>query len=164
MSHGFLGYDASLMLDVVVTTLVLIVPALAFSVMAAKRRRYDLHRNLQVGLAAVLLVAVAAFEIDLQVVHDGWINVANKNPDEPRLVGPPLELARTALRVHLVFAVSTPVLWAATLALAFRRYPNPPRPGSHSRRHKTLGWLSVIDLVLTTATGLTFYYVAFVVR
>jgi hypothetical protein len=28
--------------------------------------------------------------------------------------------------------------------------------------HKTLGWLSTIDLVLTSFTGLMFYYVAFV--
>ncbi|HEX6985139.1 MAG TPA: DUF420 domain-containing protein [Planctomycetaceae bacterium] len=162
MSNGFLGYDASFMLDAVVCALVLVLPVLAYSVYAVKTRRYALHRNLQIGLGVVLLVAVTAFEVDLQVVHGGWLNVANKDPDAPRLTGERLAQARAALRIHLVFAVSTPLLWAATTVLALRRYPNPPRPGAHSRLHKPLGWLSVADLALTSVTGLAFYYVAFV--
>ena len=57
----------------------------------------------------------------------------------------------------------TNLLWATTITLALRRIPRPPAPCEHSRSHKTLGWLSVIDLVLTSATGLAFYYRAFVI-
>jgi hypothetical protein len=163
MSDGFLGYDTSLMLDVVVCALVVLVPLLACSVYLVKvRRAYTLHRNLQIALGLVLLAAVTAFEIDLQLVHGGWLNIANKDSGSPRLAGERLALAQQTLRVHLVFAVSTPVLWVLTTVLALRRYSNPPRPGSHSRLHKTLGWLSVADLVLTSATGLAFYYLAFI--
>ena len=42
--------------------------------------------------------------------------------------------------------------------------PNPPQPSTHSRLHKVLGWVSTLDLVLTSVTGLIFYYVAFVSR
>jgi putative membrane protein len=66
------------------------------------------------------------------------------------------------LYVHLCFAVSTPFLWGATIFLALKRFPNPPVPGPHSALHKKLGWLSVIDLVMTSVTGLAFYYMAFV--
>jgi hypothetical protein len=151
------------MLDVVVCALALVVPTLLWSLYEVKfRRRYTLHRNLQVTLGIVLLLAVAAFEIDVQFVHGGWENIVNKPDRPPRLSEQDLQPVRTLLWVHLVFAISTPLLWAVTLTLALRRFPNPPHPGPHSRLHKTLGWLSTADITLTSVTGLVFYYVAFV--
>jgi putative membrane protein len=165
MSDGFLGYDTSFMLDVVACTLVLVVPALCYSLFLVKKRQaYARHRRLQIVLGLVLLLAVTAFEVDLQIVHGGWLNVANKLPEAPRLSGDRLLAAQRVLRVHLVFAVSTPVLWAVTTGLALRNYSNPARPGPHSRVHNSLGWLSVVDLVLTSVTGLAFYYFAFVAK
>jgi len=161
--HGFLGNDASLMLDVVVTALVLVVPLLVSSIWLVKfRRRYAVHKRLQLTLAAVLLLTVAAFEVDMQWVHGGWENIVNKDPAAPRLTGDDLGFVRTVLHVHLLFAVSTPLVWALTITLALRRMPTPPAPCAHSRLHKFLGWASTIDLVLTSVTGLTFYYVAFI--
>lgn len=163
MSDGFLGYDASFMLDAVVCALVLVVPALIYGLYLVKvKRAYRAHRNWQIALGLVLLATVTAFEIDLQIVHGGWLNIANKNPDSPRLVGEQMDLARLILRVHLIFAVTTPLLWITTTVLALRRYSNPPLPGPHSPLHSKLGWLSVLDLVLTSITGVGFYYVAFV--
>jgi uncharacterized membrane protein YozB (DUF420 family) len=66
------------------------------------------------------------------------------------------------LYVHLFFAISTVVLWAVTLSLALRRIPAPPGPCSHSRLHKRLGWISVVDITLTSVTGLLVYYYGFV--
>mgnify|MGYP000374449440 CR=1 FL=1 len=158
---GFLGYKASLMLDVVVVALVLVVPLLAASLYAVKvRRQYVLHRNLQVLLGVVLLAAVAAFEVDLHVVQGGWEKVVAKR--SPPLSDAQLARVKTLLRVHLIFAVSTPFLWVATLGLAFQHMPRPPQPCAHSRWHQRLGWLSTVDLVLTSLTGLIFYYSAFV--
>lgn len=163
MSDGFLGNDASLMLDAVVCVLLLAVPALGYSVYVVKvRRGYVWHRNLQIAIGVGLLVAIAAFEVDLQILHGGWLNVVNKDPDAPRLTGDRLADVQLLLRIHLAFAVSTPMLWVATTVLALRRFPDPLQPGPHSRLHKTLGWLSVADLVLTAFTGLAFYYAAFV--
>lgn len=163
MKNGFLGFDASFMLDFVVSALVLIVPVLLYSLYVIKfRRNFILHRNLQVALGIVLLVAVAAFEIDTQLVHGGWENIVNKDSEAPRLSGEKYSHAQRVLRIHLIFAISTPFLWGATLWYALRRFPNPPLPGEHSKLHKTLGWLSVLDIVMTSVTGLWFYYAAFV--
>ena len=162
MNNGFLGFDSSLMLDVVVCALVLVVPVIIYSLYLVKvRRNYALHAAIQTTLAFVLLVVVVAFEVDMRL-HGGWQNIVNKNPEAPRLVGEALSQVRTVLLVHLVFAVSTPLLWITTLVLAWRRFANPPQPGLHSRIHKTLGWLATLDLVLTSVTGLGFYYLAFV--
>ena len=162
MSQGFLGFDSSLMLDVVVCALVLVVPVIIFSLYQVKvKRHYALHATIQTVLGVVLLLVVVAFEVDMRL-HGGWQNIVNKDPQAPRVVGEALSQVRTLLLVHLVFAVSTPLLWITTLGLAWRRFARPPEPGTHSRIHRTLGWLSTIDLVLTSITGLGFYYLAFV--
>ena len=162
MQNGFLGNNASLMLDVVVCALVLIVPALLFSLYTVKiRRNYALHKTMQLTLGIVLLVAVSAFEIDMRL-HGGWKNIVNK-PDQPvRLEGSDLESVEALLWVHLVFAISTPILWVITITLALKRFPNPPVPSEHSTLHKKLGWISAIDITLTAITGLNFYYYAFI--
>lgn len=161
MKDGFLGFRTSFMLDFVVVSLILIVPVLVYSLFAVKvRQRYELHRRLQLLLGAVLLVAVGLFEVDLQWVQGGWLNVVGKR--EVKLTAEQLVFARQVLYLHLCFAISTPLLWATTIGLALRHMPSPPQPSPHSRLHQTLGWLSTIDIVLTSVTGLGFYYVAFV--
>jgi hypothetical protein len=162
MSHGFLGNDASFMLDFVVCALVLLVPLLAYSIWLVKvRKAYATHRNLQCLLAVILAVAVAAFEVDMRL-HGGWKNIVNKDPAHPRLDSVELAQVQNYLYTHLVFAITTPFLWGATLWLAWKRFPDPPLPGPHSRLHKTVGWASAIDLALTSATGLWFYFSAFI--
>jgi hypothetical protein len=116
----------------------------------------------QIVLGCVLLAAVLAFEIDTRFVHGGWERIINKDAAAPRMSPVELEGVRRVLYVHLLFAVSTPVVWAVTLVLALRRFESPARPGRHSELHKKLGWLSAVDLALTAVTGLWFYYLAFV--
>ncbi len=161
MSHGFLGYNATFMLDVVVCALVVLVPLLAWSIYLVKwRRAYATHRQMQLVLAGVLLVAVLAFEFDVQHIHGGWQNIVRDA--RPQISESELEFVRRLLHIHLVFAISTPVLWIVTIVLALRRFPNPPAPSPHSRLHTWLGWISAGDLALTSVTGVLFYYFAFV--
>lgn len=162
MTNGFLGNDASFMLDFVVCALVLLVPLLLYSLFVVKvQRNYQLHKRLQLLLAAIVLVAVTAFEIDMRL-HGGWRNIVNKDRAQPRLSEAQLDDVARVLYTHLVFAISTPFLWGATIVFALKRFPDPPAPGPHSRLHKTLGWASAVDLTLTSVTGLWFYYVTFV--
>lgn len=153
------------MLDFVVCALVVLVPLLLYSLFAVKKqKKFVLHRNLQVVLGIVLLIAVGAFEIDMQWVQGGWENVMAKQADTlgEEALATKIDSVRSVLRIHLVFAISTPILWIVTLVLALRKFSNPPTPGAHSRTHKTLGWLSTIALALTSVTGVWFYCVAFV--
>ncbi len=162
MKSGFLGFDASLMLDVVVCALALVVPVIIGSLYLVKvRKNYELHAKIQIALALILLLVVTAFEVDMRM-HGGWQKIVNKHPEAPRVVGAALAQVETMLWLHLVFAVTTPVLWGVTLTLAWRRFATPRVPGSHSRLHKTLGWAATLDLVMTSVTGLLFYWMAFV--
>lgn len=161
MRDGFLGYPASLMLDVVVCALVVVVPTLLFSLYTVKvRRNYTLHKRLQIILGAVLLLAVGLFEVDMQW-QGGIAGILAKRSR-------PLSTAERSffdglLKVHLVFAISTVVLWGTTLAWAIKRIPRPPAPCPHSPIHKLLGWLSAVDITLTSVTGLMVYYYGFMV-
>jgi hypothetical protein len=141
----------------------LVVPVLATSIFLVKfQRNYIWHRRLQLFRAAVLLFAVAAFELDVQVVHHGWQNIVRQA--RPEIAPADFDFVRKVLYVHLVFAISTPFLWAVTIGLALPRFGNPPAPSRHSRWHKRLGWTSAVDLAMTSVTGLLFYYFAFVNR
>jgi hypothetical protein len=158
MSDGFLGYKSSFMLDAVVCALVLVVPVLLYSLYIVKvHKQYALHKKLQLILGAALLITVIAFEVDLRM-QGGWKNIVAKR-DVP-LTAEQFRTVEKTLWIHLVFAVSTPLLWIATICYALKRFPNPPVPGEHSPLHKKLAWASTIDLVLTSITGLIFYYLA----
>ena len=160
MGAGFLGYPSTLMLDVVVVALALVVPLLLVSLYLVKiARNYTAHRNLQILLGGLLLVTVGLFELDMRL-QGGWQAIL-KNRDV-QLSPERLSLVSQVLFVHLGFAVSTCILWTVTLIWAWRAYPNPPVPMSHSKTHKLLGWLSMLDITLTSVTGLAFYYLAFV--
>ena len=67
-----------------------------------------------------------------------------------------------SLMIHLVFAVSTALLWAFVIIMALRRFPVPPEPTGYSRQHILWARLAAIDMVLTTLSGWIFYWLAFV--
>ena len=160
MNDGFLGFRTSLMLDVVVCALVAVVPTILFSLYLVKvKRNYVAHRNVQLGLAVVLLLAVGAFEIDMRM-QGGWRAIVAKR--EVPLTDAQMTEVTTALWTHLVFAVTSPLLWIVTIVQALKHIPKPPRPCAHSKAHKLLGWLATLDLTFTSITGLSFYYLAFV--
>jgi hypothetical protein len=144
----------SLMLDFVVVAMLGIVLLLALSVYLVRvRRKYTLHKWLQIGIALVLLVTVVAFEIDVQFFTK-WEKLAEHSPYYKSGV------VTGALVVHLCFAVPTPLLWLYAIVRALRNYPSPPRPGPHSKSHKRAGWAATIGMLMTAITGWIFYYLA----
>lgn len=153
MADGFLGYEASLMLDVVVVSLVVVVPLLGLSLGLVRfGKSYRLHRRLQVLLGAILLIAVTLFEIDMRLSGGFWQMSKNDSTG-----------MHVLLYCHLFFAISTVGLWAVTLGLAHCRFlRDDPVPGDHSRLHRRLGWLSTLDIIATAVTGLLVYYYGFV--
>jgi hypothetical protein len=152
---GFLGTRASVMIDVVVLAMVLVLPLLGWSVWQVRvRRRFVLHKRVQLALAGVLLVAVLAFEVDMRFIS-GWRERAEPSAFWP--VG-----VWMSLYVHLVFSVSTAFVWLAVVIGALRKMPSPPGPSGYSKWHRRLGWIAVVDMILTAVTGWVFYWLAFV--
>ncbi len=155
MGSGFLGTPASLMLDVVVCSLALVIPALFWSIFLAKfRRNFALHKQVQLVLGIVLLIVVVLFEVDMRLQGGFWEMAKESSYYKTPFL-------RNLLWVHLVFSISTVFIWAATYGTALKFFPSPPRPGSFSPRHKVMAWVSVVDMVGTAVTGVMVYYYGF---
>jgi uncharacterized membrane protein YozB (DUF420 family) len=153
---GILGTRASLVLDLLFLAMFGVVLVLGWSVYQVKyRRRYELHKWVQVVLGVVLLAAVAIFEIDIQL--HGWEDRAAGAID-----GLVSNTVWTALYVHLVFAVTSVILWPVVIIRALKHFSNPPLPGEHSRFHVRWARIAAVDMLLTAVTGWTFYWLAFV--
>ncbi len=156
---GFLGTRGSFMLDVVFLAMLFIVPVMCWSVYLVRyRRNYALHKKVQLITGLVLLIAVVAFEVDMRFLTD-WEVRAELSPYYT--VGQ-WNTVWTALSIHLVFAVPTPIIWCLVIYRAWKRFPVPPQPGEHSASHRCWGYLAVIGMLLTAITGWFFYYLAFV--
>lgn len=157
--HGFIpGSRGSLMLDVVFVAMMLVVPVLLFSVYLVKyRRQYQLHKQIQITLGTVLLLAVTAFEIDMRFYTD-WRALAKASPYFDGTWGSPVGIS---LIVHLSFAIPTLLLWIVVIVQALRHYPSPPVPGKHSAWHRRWGMISTVGMVMTAVTGWVFYTLAF---
>jgi hypothetical protein len=152
---GFLGSRAPLVLDLLFLAMFVVVLVLAWSIYQVKyRRRYALHKRVQVILGIILLLAVTVFEIDIQL--HGWQDRAAGNGDVVS------STVWTALYVHLTFAVSAVILWPIVIYRALRHYSYPPLPGEHSVWHIRWGWIAAVDMLLTAVTGWVFYWLAFV--
>ncbi|HEX5472659.1 MAG TPA: DUF420 domain-containing protein [Lacipirellulaceae bacterium] len=153
---GFLGSRASLMLDVVCLSMIGVVLVLGWSIYQVKlRRNYRLHKWTQITLGIILLIVVILFEIDVRL--HGWEGRA-----AGKIGGHPPSIVFTALYVHLVFSISTVILWPITIGFAAKNFGVPPRPGPHSRIHIPLARTAAADMVLTAITGWIFYWLAFV--
>ena len=152
---GFLpGSRGSLMLDLVAVSMFAVLPALAFGLHLVKNKKnYNAHKKTMITISVVLGVAVVLFELEMRLV--GWRHLAQPSPYYETIMP-------FALVVHLLCSITTTVLLAATVALAFRQFDSPPTPNNHSATHKILGKSSAIGLLLTSVTGWIFYYVAFI--
>ena len=154
--HGFLGTRASWSLDLLVVAMAVVLVVLGWSVYQVKyRRRFVLHKWVQIGLAVALLVAVVVFEIDIRL--HGWEERA-----AGELGGEASSLVWNALYVHLVFSVSTVILWPIVIVRAVRGFGPSAEPSSHSRSHLVWARIAAGDLVLTAISGWVFYWLAFV--
>ena len=130
---GFLGTRASLMLDVVFVAMFVVIAVMGWSIYQVRvHNRFALHKWVQLGLAAVLLVAVTAFEVDMRLY--GWEERA-----AGELGGSANALVWKALYTHLVFAITSSMLWPVVIYRAWRQFPATPTPNQHSRSHIFLG-------------------------
>lgn len=159
---GFLGTRGSVMLDMVFLAMFAVVPVLLFSIYLVKfRRKYDLHRKIQLTLGVVLLLAVTAFEIDMQFLTD-WEARAEPSPyfDPARKWACPVGIG---LLVHLCFAVPTAGLWIFVIWRAVQKFPKPTVPNAYSPRHIRWGRTAAVGMLGTAVTGWIFYVLAFVI-
>jgi putative membrane protein len=160
---GFIpGSRATIMLDVVFVAMFAVVPVMAWGIwLVRSKRNYLLHKRVQLTLATVLLLAVTAFEIDMQLIS-GWRERAEPSPYYAAADG--VNWVMRSLYLHLFFAVPTAFLWVFVVVQALRKIPNPPRPCTYSPKHKFWSWIAAGEMTMTAITGWIFYWLAFMAK
>ena len=156
LANGFLPNRANGTLDFVALAMAGVLLTLAFSIFQVRRRKQpQTHKALQLGTAAVLLVTLLVFEIDMQYVTD-WRALAQPSPYFDSGV------VTAVLWIHLLFAIPTPFVWGGVIWFALVRFRNGYQAGAFNKTHRTWGWIAAILMSLTSLTGWVFYYLAFV--
>jgi putative membrane protein len=153
--QGFIpGSRATFMIDFVVVAMAAVLPLLLFSIWQVRAHlNYALHKQMQKWLAAILLVAVLLFEIEMRLV--GWREQAVSSPFYPDFVMP-------VLASHITIAVLTLVVWVITLYSALRSFAKSFLVTPFAHYHRVLGWFSLVGMVLTAVSGWIFFYMAFI--
>ena len=158
---GFIsGSRGSFMLDFVFVAMFGIILLMGYSIYLVKyRRKYEIHKRMQVVLGSVLLLAVVAFEVDMRFFTD-WETLAA--PSEYYGGGEVWDAVWISLVIHLFFAIPTTFLWIYVIVQALRKFPSPVTPNSYSHAHLKWGKLAAIEMLMTAVTGWVFYVLAFV--
>lgn len=156
MTHGFLPTRGSWMLDFVAVVMVAVVIVLTYSIyLVRSRRKFALHRNIQVATAIALGLALIGFEVDIRFFTD-WRELAKPSAFfESGWVD-------RILAIHLCLAIPTPIVWGILIWVSLRRFKTGFEQGSFNRTHRILGRIGAAMMFGTAVTGWIFYYVAFV--
>ncbi len=155
MPPGFLGTEADLLMDIVVSSLVVVLPLLVLSWRWVRAKHYRRHRDLMVGLGSTLAVVVTLFEIDVRLAG-GAFGLAQHSS----LAG--TSFMAWSIWIHLGLATVTALLWVSLLLVSWRRFPKPPQPDpSFSATHRFWGRIGMVAMMLTGITGVELYIVLF---
>ncbi len=156
LANGFLPNRATWMLDFVALAMVGVLLALSFSIFQVhSRNNPKAHRTIQLGTAMVLLVALVAFEVDMQYLTD-WRELAKPSPFYESGV------VSIVLWIHLAFAIPTPFVWGGVIGFAVLRFRGGFQAGDFNKSHRTWGWIASLFMAMTSLTGWVFYWLAFV--
>lgn len=151
---GFLGTRADVLLDLVIVSLVIVVPVLIFSWLKVRQQQYSLHKSIQLMLLIVLAIAVGAFEANMRML--GGIFAATSASSYAGT-----DTLNFWIWFHTILAIATTVVWLALAIVSTRRFPKPPVPNAFSGAHRLWGRLGMILMALTGLTSLPVYIYGF---
>lgn len=151
---GFLGTRADVLLDLVIVSLVVVVPVLVFSWLKVRQHEYALHKGIQLTLLIVLAVAVGAFEANMRML--GGIFAATSASSYAGT-----GILNFWIWFHTALAIATTLVWIVLAIASTRRFPKPPAPNAFSGTHRLWGRLGMILMTLTGLTSLPVYIYGF---
>ncbi len=146
--EGFFGTRADLIVDVVMLASAALPFLLYGAIRFARREEYDRHKWSQIVLFTLVNTLVLLLEIDIRF----W--GLDKVIEQSRYYGS--DTLAIVFVVHLIFAISSTLLWLWLIIISVRRYP------VHFRfPHKRYGKIVFADIVMTVITGWILYAMAF---
>ena len=165
LTTGFLPTRGSFSLDLIFVGMILICSVMLVSILVVRiLKQVQVHRRIQTYLAMTLGVIVILFEIDVRFLTD-WRQLAESS--SLYHVG----WVDTALWIHLLFAIPTPLIWGYVVYHALKKYHFAELSHENGagvllvsapqHSHRFWGRVAATMMLLTSTTGCVFYWVAF---
>ena len=154
MPQGFLGTNADLLMDIVLVSFALILPALVFSWRIARKKNYSGHKKTQLVLGGGLAFVVVLFEADLSL--SGGIFELTKASSYAGTA-----VLKAWIYGHTVVAILTSISWLVLTIWSLRRFDKPPRPSDFSKTHRRLGISGMLLMMATGLSAFPLYYYGF---
>jgi putative membrane protein len=151
---GFLGTRGDILMDIVIISLIAVVPIVLYSWTLARTQQWQTHKLVQITTGIVLGIVVVIFETDLRLL--GGIFEATKTSSYAGTL-----TLNAWIWIHIALAISTTLTWAALLITSVRKFPKPPAPNSFSASHRFWGRLAMILMLGTGVTSLPVYVYGF---
>jgi putative membrane protein len=151
---GFLGTRGDILMDIVIVSLVAVVPIVLYSWSLARRKEWATHKAFQLATGIGLGVVVLIFELDLRLM--GGIFEATKLSAYAGTF-----TLNAWIWIHIILALSTTVTWAVLLIASVRKFPKPPMPNAFSARHRLWGRVAMVLMLGTGVTSLPVYIYGF---
>jgi putative membrane protein len=151
---GFLGTRADLLMDLVLLSFLIILPAISWSWLRVRSGDYQRHKITQLTLAAVLAVAVGLFELDLKVSGGIFVLTADSSYAGTTLLN-------AWIYGHTVVAILTTIIWLALVIFSLKRFPAPPVPSAFSKTHRFWGRTGMVTMMMAGLSSFPLYYYGF---
>jgi membrane-associated HD superfamily phosphohydrolase len=145
---GFLGTRADFTVDLVMTISGFLPFLLLSAFYIASKRKFDLHKNLQIILFIIVTILVISLEFDVR--YGDLKEISKRSP-----YAGSIELMVVFL-VHLFFAVSSFFAWCWLIVKSLRRYPT-----FFDFEHKKYGKIIFWDIILMVISGWVLYWMTF---
>lgn len=152
---GFFGTRADVLMDVVFVSTLATPFVVAWGIRFARQRDFRRHRAVQTTLLAVLLVAVALFEVDLRLSGGSGSLMKGSSYAGTGLL-------RGVLLAHVLANVVTFFTWLVLVVKSWRRFETPELPGTWGATHRRLGRFVFAGLVFGAVSAVVMYVMGFV--
>ena len=153
---GFLGTRADVLMDIVLLSFIIVLPALIISWRFARHHKnYTAHRNTQLTLGVTLAIVVAIFEYDLSVAG-GIFELTKGGAYEGTAV------LLWSIYIHTAFSVAASIIWVVLIIASLIKFDNPPQPNRFSRMHRFWGKTGMLTMIAAGLTSPPLYYFGFV--
>jgi uncharacterized membrane protein YozB (DUF420 family) len=142
-------------MDIVIVSLVVILPVLTWSWMTARKTEWAKHKKIQLWTAGLLAFAVLLFEIDMRL-SGGIFEMMKGGTWEGTFT------LNFSVYFHTFLSISTTIIWGWLIYKSLKRFDKEPRPNDFSKTHKRWGTVAMVGMVLTGVTGVEIYVLGFV--
>lgn len=155
---GILGYQPSIILDLVIIICVGLVPLLKIGIHFAKNRKTSIHKIYMTLVSLVVFILVSLFEWDMR--QQGGISGLALAAGRTEAIS--TSGYRLLLIIHLCLAITCFFFWLGFVFWSWLRFGRIMSHGGTRKKHAMLAHSLMYIIYGVLATGYLVYYFAFI--